>query len=124
MNHLILVRDDYSSFEPSDVQQIFETIPGSQMLAETADIGSGIGCKFNWNGDKTIARLAGDSKAITIHGTGKASQQMALEIQRRYPQPLRVTDLDYGFDLFVGEIGSVEEFTKKIRDAYAVPDTT
>jgi hypothetical protein len=124
MNHLIVFRDDQGSFEPDEVRRILENIPGTRDLKETAGIGSGIGYEFAFNGDKTFVRLAKDFLAMTIHGTGEASQQAALEIQRRHGEPLRVTDLDYGFDLPLSQISSVQDFTKKIRDAYAVPDTT
>lgn len=123
MNKLIIFHDDESSFDPDEVRRIFEDIPGTRQLKE-GQVGSRLWCDFDFNDDKTTVRLAENLKAISMHGTGDASLQMALQIQKRHSKPLRVTDLDYGFDLFIGEIGSVEDFDKKIRDAYAVPDVT
>jgi hypothetical protein len=119
MNFLLVFHDDQSPFDPDDIRRVFEDIPGTSELTTE---GSRLRCHFDFNQDTTTAHLAEDLDAISIHCTGDASLQMALEIQRRYPQPLRVTDLDYGFDLLLSEIGSVEEFDKKIRDAYSTPD--
>jgi hypothetical protein len=123
MNFLLIFHDDQSSFDPDEIRRMLKEIAGISDLTGEGLAGSSLRAHFDFDEDKTTVRLAEDLKALSVHGTGPASLHLALELQRRHSKPLRVTDLDYGFDLLLGDIGSVQDFEKKIRDAYAVPDS-
>lgn len=50
-----------------------------------------------------------------MYGTGDASLNLALELQRREPRPLRVTDLGYDFEFPLQSIRTIGEMLDKIN---------
>lgn len=72
-------------------------------------IGSVIECDFLYNNDFTVVRVSDNLETISIHGSGEASLKIAVEMNKQCNFPLRMTDVDYGFDI---ELMSVDSVTK------------
>ena len=77
-------------------------------------IGSVLEGDYRFNEDVTIVRLSDDLQTISMYGTGDASLNLALELQRREPRPLRVTDLGYDFEFSLQSVRTVAEMRRKI----------
>ena len=78
-------------------------------------IGSVLEGDYRFNEDVTIVRLSDDLQTISMYGTGDASLNLALELQRREPRPLRVTDLGYDFEFSLQSVHTIEGMLHKIN---------
>ena len=64
--------------------------------------------------DLTV-RLSADGETITIDGhLQPLSAELALSLQSAFSQPLRMTDMDYSFDLPLRDFGSSEELVSAL----------
>ncbi len=117
MDFLVLFAGEDKKFDEEMVFQILANIPGVYDLKREPNVDAVIEGRCDFEDDSTIVRLSEDLETITISGTGKASLQLALEIQKALGTPLRVFDSDYSFDLMLNEINSLSDFEEKIASA-------
>ncbi len=114
MNSLIVCGEAGFKFDEDKVFQTLKDIPGVYNLERGDLVGAVLQCEYEFDGDQTIVRLSGDLESITIAGTGDASLQVALELQRREEQPLFVTDFGYGFNFSLKEVRTIEAIKEKM----------
>lgn len=117
MISLLMFIGEYEQFDDEEVYRYLQEIPGVSELKRGCFVGAVLQCHYDFNGDSTIVRLSDDLGTITAAGTGDASLQVALELQRRETRPIRVTDFGYNFDLSLGDMHGLEEFRQKITAA-------
>lgn len=117
MNSLLMFVGEHVQFDDEEVYRYLQEIPGVSGLNRGRFIGAVLQCHYDFNGDSTIVRLSDDLRTVTAAGTGDASLQVALELQRRETRPMRVTDFGYNFDLSLKGVHGLEEFRQKITAA-------
>ncbi|WP_199246184.1 hypothetical protein [[Phormidium] sp. ETS-05] len=117
MKTLLLFIGEAEKFNLNEVGEIFTKIPNIQNLKQGDFIGSILECEFSDNNDYTIIRLSDDLETISIDGDGDASLKIALEIQKHYPQNLRLIDSNYSFDIELDKIKSVGQLRQKMRES-------
>ena len=120
MKTLLLFIGKNEQFAPHQIASILQEIQGTNNLKEGNFVGSILECEFVDENDFTLIRLSDDLDTITISGMGNASLKISLEIQRRYPKPIRLIDSDYSFDLVLEKIISVSELRQKMLEASSV----
>ena len=107
MDLLLLYIGDGQQFDEEKVFQILNSVPGVKNLNRGKTTGAIMEGNYDFSSDSTIVRLAEDLETISISGTGDASLQLALEIQRAYHQPLHLVDSDYSFDVVLSDVSSL-----------------
>ncbi len=117
MKTLLLFLSKNEQFYTPEIALILQEIPGTNNLKEGNFVGSILECEFSDENDFTLIRLSDDLETITISGMGNASLKISLEIQKRYPKPIRLIDSDYTFDLVLEKIGSMSELRQKMLEA-------
>lgn len=118
MSTLLIYIGENERFDANKVKRDLEQVPGVEKL-QVDNFGSSLlQCDYNFNGDSTILRLADDLAIISVDGTGDASLQIALELQKREERQLHLTNYNYVFDLPLNNIHSVDELRREIRIAY------
>lgn len=117
MKTLLLFIGEAEKFNLNEVAEIFPKIPNIQNLKQGDFVGSILECEFSDNNDYTIIRLSDDLETISIDGDGDASLKIALEIQKHYPQNLRLIDSNYSFDIELDKINSVSQLRQKMRES-------
>ena len=119
MNSLLMLIGEHEQFDAEKIYRDLQDIAGVSELKRGHFVGAVLQCHYAFNGDSTIVRLSDDLKTLTATGTGDASLQVALELQRRETRPMRATDFGYNFDLSLGDVRGLEEFRQKITAADA-----
>jgi hypothetical protein len=66
----------------------------------------------------TAIRFLRDGESIAIDGEGPAALDAAIKIQRAYPQPIKLIDQGYSFELQLTDYHSAHELDCAITDAY------
>jgi len=117
MQSLLLVKADSSSFEPSEVEQVFRSDSRFRDLRVNTSSGDVIACKFVDSENWTLISLGTERECISVSYTGRAALQAALAIQRGLSYPLRAFDSSYTFDLTFFDISTVEELEAAIENA-------
>lgn len=117
MKTLLLFIGEAEKFNLNEVAEVFPKIPNIQNLKQGDFVGSILECEFSDNNDYTIIRLSDDLETISIDGDGDASLKIALEIQKNYPQNLRLIDSNYSFDIELDKIKSVSQLRQKMRES-------
>jgi hypothetical protein len=120
MNSLIVCGKADFRFDEDKVFRDLEGILGVYNLERGDFVGAALQCEYEFNGDRTIVRLSDDLESITIAGTGDASLQVALELQRREEQPLFVTDFGYDFNFSLKGIHTIDAIKEKMRASEGV----
>ncbi len=92
MKTLLLFIGENEKFAPNQISSILPVIPGTHNLKEGNFVGSILECEFAYENDFTLIRLSDDLETISISGVVDASLKIALEIQKRYPKPIRLID--------------------------------
>lgn len=72
---------------------------------------------YEYGGYATIARLKENKQTISVARINDASIQLAYLLQQGYPEPLRVIDLDYSFDLVMDTFASATEMSEVMYTA-------
>lgn len=114
MNSLIVCGNAGFRFKEDKVFRDLEDIPGVYNLERGDFVGAALQCEYEFDGDRTIVRLSDDLESITIAGTGDASLQVAIELQRREEQPLFATDFGYGFNFSLKEVYTIDAIKEKM----------
>ncbi len=117
MKMLLLFIGEDEKFNLSQVADILTKIPNIQNFNQGNFVGSILECEFSEKNDFTIIRLSDDLETISIDGDGEASLKIALEIQKHYPQNLRLIDSNYSFDIELAEIKSVGQLRHQMRES-------
>jgi hypothetical protein len=118
MGTLLLLVDEQFLFDEGEVYDILRNIPGVYELERRAFVGAVMECRYDLGDDKTIVRLPSHLRAISIDGTGEASMNIALEIQKRLRVPLIVVDEGYNFCFPLMTVHSVADFEDLIRKSW------
>ena len=120
MHALLIYISEGQTFDPEKLRRNLEHIPGVSCIGGAEFSRYVVGCRYEFGGDSSDLRVEQDSpETIVIDGTGDASLNLALELQKREQRPLRVTDLSYSFDLPLWNIFSVDEFRRQRASAQA-----
>lgn len=114
MNSLIVYGKPSFTFNEENVWQNFKNLSGAYNLERGQFVGARLQCEYEFNGDRTIARLSDDLQTITIAGVGDASLQLALELQQRETHPLFVTDLGYDYDIALQGLRTIDEIKRNM----------
>ncbi len=114
MNSLIVCGSPGFRFDADKVFRNLEDLPGAHDLERGDFVGAALQCEYEFDGDRTLVRLSDDLESITIAGTGDASLQVALELQRREEQPLFVTDFGYDFNFSLKGIHTIDAIKEKM----------
>lgn len=70
---------------------------------------------YTYGDDHTIIRLSDDLDDVTIHGAEVASLALAINLQKSYPEKLRIIDLDYSFDFDLLGVDSLEDIRLRMK---------
>lgn len=109
MQSLLLIKADSSSFEPSQVEQVFRSDSRFRDLRPNTASGELTECDYVEHGDWAIVYLSEDRQSISFSNTGRAALQAVLIIQKALGIPLRLFDSSYTFDLTFAGLSTVEE---------------
>jgi hypothetical protein len=119
MNALLLYGKSGFKFNAEQIYQALQSLPGVHDLQRGTLTDAVLQGEYDFQGDSTILRLSADLQSITATGTGPASQQIILTLQKLLARPLFVTDYGYNFDLPLSGIQTVEEFSQQIAASNA-----
>jgi hypothetical protein len=103
-------------FDRERVLSTLRNTPGVSRLSTDGDR-SAVSCEFRYHDDFTIIRLASDQETVVIEGSGDASLQAAVMLQSGYPEPMRLVDEGYTFDLSLSGVGSLRELHTLVVEA-------
>ncbi|MGL5195406.1 MAG: hypothetical protein ACRC8Y_17630 [Chroococcales cyanobacterium] len=117
MKMLLLFIGEDEKFNLIQIADILTKIPNIQNLKQGDFVGSILEGEFSEKNDFTIIRLSDDLETISIDGDGDASLKIALEIQKHYPQNLRLIDSNYSFDIELAKINSVGQLRQNMRES-------
>lgn len=109
MNSLIIYGKPGFTFDEDQVFRKLKEIPGVYNLERGRLVGAILQCEYEFDGDRTIARLSDDLESVTIAGTGDASLQFALELQQGEEEPLFLTDFGYDFNFSLKDVHGIDE---------------
>ena len=115
MNKLLIFVGEDMKF---DVPTTIKTIESLQGVTEsrTGDfIGAVFECTFAHEGRSTVVRLSKDLETITADGLGDESFRFALLLQALLPGELRVTDMNYAFDVRLTDVESVQDLRRLVE---------
>lgn len=115
MNSLLLIPTSEQSFEPRAVVEILTTIPSVFGIQGSTEQGRQFTCKYDFNGDSTIARISANADSISFDGCGDASIRLAYEVGMRCGFPTRVIDTAYSFDIEVSTAANWADLRESIR---------
>ncbi len=117
MQFLMLFKPDFSPFDSIAVERAFRLSNGFTELRLNEPDGAIIECEFIEPNDRTIIRLSGDSRTITIDHTWGAALSAALVVQKCLGVPLRMVNDDNTFDLTFSDISTLAELEAAIDNA-------
>lgn len=117
MQKLLLYYPDNRQFAVEPIQRIFQSENGFQSVRFNEPGGAIIEADYIEGQDSTIVGLSGNRETISLSGTSDAPLRAALILQRHLRGPLRIIDLDYSFDLALGDFTGIEELRTAIRNA-------
>ena len=127
MNSLLLFIDKYQKFDRENALRLLlsiEEIYFDNLAAARRDpFVNVIEGFYDYDGDNTIVTFQADSVGmgtIWFRGTGPAAVDLVFRIQQGYPEPLRVVDQAYNFDLLVSDYGSAAELSDAMDKASGV----
>lgn len=108
-------------FDKAILAQILRSILGtSKIKMENDNCGTILESNYHFGDDFTTFRLSESLTFFSMDGTGRASQNIALEIQKQLSLPLYAFDTSYCFDIPLQEVTSLEDFEQKIKQGYGV----
>jgi hypothetical protein len=119
MQMLFLFNVDNRPFVVDSIRNIFESVSGFKDMRRDGLVGSVIEADYVEGQDWTIVRLNDKLTAISLSGSTDAAFHAALIVQTHYPEPLRITDMDYSFDLILKGFTSIDKLRSAISDAQA-----
>lgn len=114
MNSLIVYGKPEFFFNEEELFQQWQKLSGVSHLERGRFIGASLQCEYEFNRDRTIARLSDDLRTVTIAGAGDASLQFALALQQREAQPLSVTDFGHDFNFALQGLRSIDEIKRDL----------
>ena len=115
MAFLILYVDGLKPFDPDAVDN---AMIGSGGIRTTASYGDAIATYlYEHASDRTVVLLKNDLETIKIDGTGEASLDIAIKIQKDIAEPLHLIDEAYTFDLVLADFRSISELAKTIHES-------
>lgn len=78
-----------------------------------------LACDYQFGENMTVLRLeSNDLGTLSLNGINDASLQLALELQKREPRPLRAFDDGYFFHFSLESVNSLDDFKQKISNRY------
>lgn len=98
MQYLLMYIGEGVKFERPRVEESIVAIDGIADVRTIGAVACSLECEFAVPGDSTILRLSDDSETVSIHGTGAAATQFAVEFQRDYGGEIHLIDTEYSFD--------------------------
>jgi hypothetical protein len=119
MQFLLLLRYDEKPFASEPVRRIIESDKDFEDVRLHSSEDSAIEAVYVNGDEHSIVRLSGGLTSITLSGESAAAQRAALLLQKHLPEPLRITDSDYSFDLNLSKYRSAEELQLAIDKARA-----
>jgi hypothetical protein len=117
MQSLLLLKADDSSFEPSEVEQVFRSDSRFKDLRISTPNGELTECTYVEPNDRAIIYLSDDREWISFSNTGRAALQAVLIIQNALGIPLRLIDSSYTFDLTFSGLSTVEKLEAAMENA-------
>lgn len=114
MNKLLIFAGKDKKFDVPATVKAIESLRGVTESRVGDFIGAVFECKFTDEGRSTIVRLSKDLETITANGLGNESLLFALLLQSMLPIELRVTDMNYAFDLSLSDVESVQDLRKLV----------
>lgn len=90
---LFLDTDGKVKFDEAKIRNCLQNLQGVSHCRERSDTAQNdilVDCFYEFNQDSTTIFVPKDSSFVSIRGTGEASLQAALEVQKRYDAPIYV----------------------------------
>lgn len=116
MSKLLIFIGEDVGFDVERTRHMISEIPGVNSERFGKFIGAVYECEYTFDHEATIVRISDSEETITIEGLGLASINFALELQARFPEPLRMIDMDYSFDLRISGYKSASQLRDAIRN--------
>jgi hypothetical protein len=117
MHNILLLNPDDRPFEIAAIERIFRSEREFRDGRFNEPGGALIEAEYIEPEDRTIVRLSGTRKSISLSGTSDAALRAALILQRNLAIPLRMFDTEYSFDLILADFANVEELRTAIQTA-------
>lgn len=118
MQTLFIYPEGRQGFVPKDLEDELRSIDGTDNINGENLSDSPVACDYKFGDDWTTIRLSDDLTTITMRGIGDATLHMALELQKRSKQSLRVFDDGYNFHFALKDVSSSRELKQKIQNSY------
>src|SRR5882757_1021298 len=100
MVKFLLYIGDRRKFKRAQIEEAIEAVEGISGSRRGDFIGSIFECTYKSpSGSEAIVRISKTEETVTIDGAEGDVLSFALEMQKRYPEPIRLIDVDYNFDL-------------------------
>jgi hypothetical protein len=77
--------------------------------------GSQIAYDYEFGDDSTTVRVDDDPSSVVIDGGAPASFDIAWRMQQNYPEPIRLIDGQYSFDLLLNGFDSTAALTEAVE---------
>jgi len=117
MQSLLLLKVDDSSFQPSEVEQVFRSDSRFKDLRTRTPNGQLTECTYVEATGRAIIYLSDDRDWISFSNIGRAALQAVLIVQNALGIPLRLIDSSYTFDLAFSGIATVDELEAVMENA-------
>ena len=114
MSKLLIYIGENETFDVNASINVITSMVGVSNARKGNFIGAIFECEYVANGRNTIIRISPEAETITAEGLGDESLAFALELQRKLRMPLHAIDMEYSFNVALGDFASVAELRKAI----------
>ena len=105
-------------FDPEKLKRDLAEIEGVSDINGENLTDSVVACHYKFGGYRTTMRLSEGLETVSTNHYGEADWNLALELQKREPRPLRIFNDDYDFHFSLKGIKSLDELKQKIAESY------
>lgn len=115
MSKLLIYIGENEKFDFERTVSAISAIEGVRNSRVGKFIGAIFECEYVWNGLSTIVRISPELETVTVEGLDDSALQFAIEFQRRTPVDLHAIDMDYSFNVSLGQFATASEFRHAIE---------
>jgi hypothetical protein len=116
MAFLLIFRSDEREFIESEAFVKLTSV-GVLDLHQNDIVGAAISGKFVFCDDEVLIELKSDLLAFAVSDFGCAACEFAVRLQGQFPEPLRIVDEAYSFDLELKRFCSADQLERAITSA-------
>lgn len=116
MEKFLLYIGEGRTFDLRLAQYAIEAIEGVSGSQSGNFIGATFECTYYPpNGSSVIVRISETGETVTIDGVEGDAFKFAIEMQKRYPESLRLIDMNYTFDIDVSNYVSDLDLIEAVK---------